>query len=204
MGRKSLAKERRAEILEAFYRCLARGGLENASTRQIAKEAGVQPSILHHYFKDREEMIEELVKNVVDKIAVSYLEEIGRYKNPKTRFNKAVEFLFGPELINNEHSSFFYDCWAEAKRNNRIRGSFAMLYKLFREAIINLLIETNKAAGLSPGQVRELANIVIAIQDGVSLQWDMEPEEVDLKKMARLTKRLVELYIADTIKDGGK
>jgi len=85
-----MAKQRRAQIIDAFYRCIKRDGLQNASTRRIAEEAGVKPSILHHYFKDRDEMIEELVKNVVDDLTTRYSAEISRYKSPKTRFNKGV------------------------------------------------------------------------------------------------------------------
>lgn len=200
MGRKSLANERRAQIIDAFYRCVVRDGLQNASTRQIAQEAGVQPSILHHYFKDRAEMIEELVKRIVDQNTERYLAEINRHKDPAKRFNKAIEFLFGPDMIHDEQGALFYDCWAEAKRNERVRESFSMLYRKFRKAIVNLLIETNTSAGLSPAQIKELANMIIAFQDGVSLQWDMDPSNVSLKKASRLTKDLIELYVKDKAK----
>ena len=197
MGRKSLATQRRAQIIQAFYRCITRNGLHNASTRRIAEEAGVQPSILHHYFKDRNEMIEELVKSTVDKIAARYTTEIERHKNPKTRFNRGIDFLFGPDMINDENFGFFYDCWAQAGRNEKVRESFTMLYRRFREAMINLLVETNKSAGLSSAQVKELATMIVAIQDGVSIQWDMDRRNVDLKKMSRMTKRLIELYVEE-------
>ena len=196
MGRKSLAQQRRAQIIEAFYRCIVRDGLQKASTREVAKEAGVQTSILHHYFKDRDEMIEELVKNIVDEIATRYVPEIRRYKSPRTRFNKAIEFLFGPAMINEEHAGFFYDCWAEAKRNDKVRESFAKLYRRFHRTIVDLLVETGRASGLSHAEVSELASMVIAIQDGISLQWEMDPQNVSLKSMSRMTKRLIELYIA--------
>ena len=197
MGRKSLAKQRRAQIIDAFYRCIKRDGLQNASTRRIAEEAGVKPSILHHYFKDRDEMVEELVKRVVDDMTARYAAEISRYKNPKTRFNKGVEFLFGPEMISGDEFGFFYDCWAEARSNERVRDSFTMLYGRFRDAIVNLLIETDKSARLSPAQIKELATMLVAIQDGISIQWDMDRKNVSLKKMTRMTKRLIELYIED-------
>jgi AcrR family transcriptional regulator len=197
MGRKSLAKERRAQIIDAFYRSIKKHGLHGASTRRIAEEAGVQPSILHHYFKDRDEMIEELVASIVENMSERYLAEIDRYKNPETRFNKAVNFLFGPEMISDDDFGFFYDCWAEARRNKRVRQSFTKLYHYFRSAIINLLARTNKSIGLSPAQVKELATMVVAMQDGVSIQWDMDRRNVNLKKMARLTKQLIELYTED-------
>lgn len=197
MGRKSLAKERRAQIIDAFYRCIKTHGLHGASTRLIAEEAGVQPSILHHYFKDRDEMIEELVASVVESLSARYLAEIDRHKNPKTRFSKAIDFLFGPEMISDVDFAFFYDCWAEARRNEKVRHSFSKLYGRFRGAIMDLLIETNKSVRLSPAQVKELATMIVAIQDGVSIQWDMDRENVSLKKMSRMTKRLIELYLEE-------
>jgi AcrR family transcriptional regulator len=53
MGRKSMEDERRAQILEGFYTCAVREGLGNASMKKIAVEAGVQTSLLYHYFSNR-------------------------------------------------------------------------------------------------------------------------------------------------------
>jgi hypothetical protein len=100
-------------------------------------------------------------------------------------------------MVNDAHAIFFYDSWAEAKRNERVRGSFKMLYNRFRKAIMDLLMETWKDSGLSPEDMEDLASMIMAIQDGVSLQWDMDPDNVSLKKMSRMTKQLIELYIED-------
>ncbi len=197
MGRKSLKEQRRAQIIEAFSRCVAKSGLQRASIREIAKEAGVQTSIIHHYFKDRDDMIEEFVRNIAGEVFARYRSETRRHKNPQTRFNKAFEFLFGPDMINDEHATFFYDSWAEANRNRKVRESFVTLYSRFREAIMTLMVETGKSQGLTPAEIHELATVVIAIQDGISLQWDMDRENVALDRMARLTKRMIELYIED-------
>jgi AcrR family transcriptional regulator len=197
MGRKSLAKERRAQIIDAFYQCIKKYGLHGASTRRIAEEAGVQPSILHHYFKDRDEMIEELVSSIVESTSERYLAEMNRHKNPATKFTKTVDFLFGPEMMNDDEFVFFYDCWAEARQNEKVRQSFSKLYHSFRAGIIELLARTNKSVGMSPAQIRELATMVVSIQDGVSIQWDMDRKNVNLKKMSRMTKQLIELYVED-------
>ncbi len=195
MGRKSLAAQRRAEIIDAFYRCVTMNGLQNSSMREIAKEARMQPSMLHHYFKDRDEMIGELVKKIVDDLTARYSREIERYKNPQRRFDKAVEFLFGPEMVNDEHAGFFYDSWAEARKNETVRESYAKLYRRFRQAIIDLLVDTGKASGLSPSEQKELASLVIAIQDGASLQWDLDRDAVPLRRMSKLTKEVIGAYV---------
>jgi len=195
MGRKSLAKERRAEIIEALYRCIVRGGLQKASTRAIAKEAGIQQSMLLHYFKTRDEIIEELVDKFVDDLSASYTAELQKHKNPKTRFNRGIDFLFGQEVIDEDQSCFFYNCWAEAKGNPRISEAFTRLYRRYRRGILELLVETGMTSGLSSKEAEDLASMIVAIQDGVDLQWDMDREKVNLKRMSRLTKDFIEFYL---------
>ena len=65
MGRRSLAVQRKQEILEAFGRCVARFGLEGSSLEKIAEEAGVRRSILRHYIGNRDELIVQLAEKVV-------------------------------------------------------------------------------------------------------------------------------------------
>ena len=62
MGRKSMADENRLKIVQAFYKCVVNEGFAKSSIRKVAKEAGVLPSTLHHYFKDRNEMIFKTVE----------------------------------------------------------------------------------------------------------------------------------------------
>jgi AcrR family transcriptional regulator len=63
MGRKSLAEERRAEILAAFERCIVRYGID-VSLERIAEEAGVQRSLIRHYLGNREEVVEQLIERI--------------------------------------------------------------------------------------------------------------------------------------------
>ena len=61
MGRKSKAEERKKEILIHFYEVVKEDGFENASIAKIADRMDVNPSLLIHYFKTKEEMIVDLV-----------------------------------------------------------------------------------------------------------------------------------------------
>lgn len=74
MGRKSIAEERRQEILDAFERCIAQYGLEGSSLEQIADEAGVKRSIIRHYVGNRDALVEALVERVTK----SYLAQVER------------------------------------------------------------------------------------------------------------------------------
>jgi AcrR family transcriptional regulator len=54
-GRRAGSPDTRAEILEAARRQFAANGYDRATMRAIAADAGVDPSLIHHYFgtKDR-------------------------------------------------------------------------------------------------------------------------------------------------------
>lgn len=64
MGRPSVRRQRRAEIVAAFERTLSRLGVGGASISAIADEAGVAPGLVHHHFQDREDLVLELLQRI--------------------------------------------------------------------------------------------------------------------------------------------
>jgi len=194
VGRKSIAKERRAQILDAFHRCAVRSGLEKASLREVAEEAGLPVSNLHHFFKNRDEMISELVKRIVDGIIDNLRTEIQDLEDPQTRFKKTIEYLFSPKTIQLEDGSLFYDFWTSAHRSETVRQTFRKQIRDQRRVFKDILVETGKFSALSGAEMKEIANIIIALVEGSYYVMDMDGENVSPKRMARLTKRFIELY----------
>lgn len=65
MGRKSLAKKRTNQILDAFERCILKYGLEGTSMAQIAEEAGVKRPIIRHYIGNRDDVIVAMITRLM-------------------------------------------------------------------------------------------------------------------------------------------
>lgn len=57
---------RRAEIVAAFLRLVARDGIENASSRAVATELGVASGALWYYFEDFDDVLLEAFRTVFD------------------------------------------------------------------------------------------------------------------------------------------
>lgn len=51
------ADQRRAEIVDAVWRVIARDGLDQASVRSVAREAGLSVGSLRHYFGSQAELL---------------------------------------------------------------------------------------------------------------------------------------------------
>jgi len=65
MGRRSLREPRRAQLIAAFARVLARQGFAGATIAAIADEADVTPSLVHHYFTNKNELLASLVADLM-------------------------------------------------------------------------------------------------------------------------------------------
>lgn len=55
-GRRGGATESRAHILNTARRLFAEHGFEGTSLRQIAREAAVDPAMIHHFFRGKDEL----------------------------------------------------------------------------------------------------------------------------------------------------
>lgn len=186
--RKSIAEKRRTEILEAFYRCVRKYGLHRASNRKLAEEADIQLSSLHHYFKNRDEMIEELVKRVIEEDVVR-----GRaYVKQKKRLDSIIKYIFDPTVLVGRHKGVFYDFWSEAFRNEKIRETLAREIRFRREEAMKYLREAGIARGMSLAETKQVANIVLALHEGAEYLWTMDPENVSLKRITELTKGFIQ------------
>ena len=60
MRKNQNATLRKPEILESYYQILIQEGLEGASISKIAKHMDIHPSLIIHYFKNKEELFDYL------------------------------------------------------------------------------------------------------------------------------------------------
>ena len=70
------ADEKRAHIIDATWRVVAENGLDVATMRTIAAEAGCTTGMVTHYFSNKDEILEALVDQVARKSGQRLLEAI--------------------------------------------------------------------------------------------------------------------------------
>ncbi len=195
MGRKSIADERRTQIIQAFYLCVVKEGVAGASIRKIANEAQVSPSTLHHYFKDRDEIIEEAVVYFTDEIFTRFSEKITPHADASMRLSRGLEFIFSKGMINPEHTGFFLECCVAARHNSRIRDTIAQLFHRFRGAIMEHLNSMEGFARLEEGQKKLCASMIVALHEGIELQWYADPGQICLGDALTTTRALIQFFI---------
>ncbi len=90
MSRPSIANIRRAEILSAFERCIRQRGLEATTVQHVADRAGVQRTLINHYFGDKKALIAALVREIVE----TSTRQFGSSLGDDQALSDSLEYIF--------------------------------------------------------------------------------------------------------------
>ncbi|MHA7301229.1 TetR/AcrR family transcriptional regulator [Pseudarthrobacter sp. MDT1-22] len=122
------AEARRAEIVEAVFRIIAVDGLERASLREVADEAGLAVGSVRHYFAGSEELLSHSFAAVVDRITgrlTAALPAMAASKPGTGPHREAVLTLLGEFLPLDEERAVDACVWMAFKNAARIRPFLA-------------------------------------------------------------------------------
>ena len=95
MPRPSLKEERRAEILDAYGRCIARHGVEGTTLEMTADEAGLARALIRHNVGNKDDILDAFLDRF---LAASSAEADKLFESlPETeRIDVMIEWLFDP------------------------------------------------------------------------------------------------------------
>ena len=179
MGRKSNADERRAQIVWALYDCLAEQGHEKVTTKAIAARAGLPYGVIHYYFRSKEDIIADLSQALIDRY--SQMLEAKRADAPtdRTEIARAVDFVVDELIFNRSLNRVFFNLIQMAFERDRLHRVMTGLFRIYRQRMVDVL----QAAGFGT-RSQPIGTAVVALAEGFSLQWMIEPG-VFTKKQVR-------------------
>jgi len=197
MGRKSLAKVRKAEILDHFYEVLTQEGFEGASIAKIADHMGTYPGHITHYFKTKEAMLIELVTTLLDSYAkiVPGWEKI---KDPEKRMDHILKTVFSPEWSEIADNRVYYACYYLSLASREIHTLFKDFYNQFRD-ILAKEVKRYLAFNNAKNQKKDpqtIADAIIAIMSGVGIYNNI----VDDRKRVGAAGQLARQAVMDLLK----
>ncbi|CAM2070517.1 TetR/AcrR family transcriptional regulator [Sulfidibacter corallicola] len=140
MGRKSLAVERRTQILDAFQRCILKHGLEKSSLERIAAEAGVKHTIIRHYIGNRDQLLNALIDRFTEHYLAHFQEALSR-ATETAAVEALLQFLFLPaeEDQTREEEAIFSELLALAERDARVMDEVKRIYKAVEKSFREVL-----------------------------------------------------------------
>ncbi|MEN7547213.1 TetR family transcriptional regulator [Rapidithrix thailandica] len=185
MGRKSLKEIRQKEILQVFYQVAQEEGLENTSFAKIASKMDINPSLIIHYFKSREDMILALIDFIVDQYKSIYQVNHHKSKKPLDQLLGVIDNIFSREWNMLFADSVFYSCFALIFRNEIIRQKYKELHEFLRGSLAVYIQQCNEEGSLSIKDAHHSADLIFLLSDGAYYYLSMidDPKEYQDKLM---------------------
>ena len=162
--------ERREELARAAVRAIDRLGLEGATMREIAREAGFSTGVLGHYFESKDDIVlmalRFMMRGTLGRLAVISSELRGL----KAAHEMAAELL-PLDARRAKENRVWAVYWAQALTSPRLRREYQKNDALLRGFLRNVLQEAIDDGELAPSVDAALeANRLLALSDGVSVQ----------------------------------
>jgi len=195
IGRVSLARERRQQIVEAYYRSILKHGIEGSSIVEIAAEADLAPSMITHYFRSKDEMAMEFTRHVLQKYENRYLAEREQIADPWERLETVVRIMFSDQFIDQEMLRVFHAIIYRSSRSTEVRETLKAMYEGYFADLKGILIQAAGPEYLSAEEGERLAVMLVAFQDGMHGHWLMNPTKADPSMPQELLLTILRRYL---------
>lgn len=181
------ASDRRAELLEAAIRVMARDGVAKATTRAIVNEADMTLGAFHYCFESRAQLLELVTETLTER----YVAEVRGLFAPHKQIRDSVldslhAFWKGFEANPGEHQ-ISYELTQYALRNAGFENVAKRQYEIFLRAFASLLELAADSAGIEwTVPVPVLARYVQSVIDGLNVSWLVDRNSDDCQAALEL------------------
>jgi AcrR family transcriptional regulator len=182
---------RREEIEAAALRIVCKKGFPATSLRLVAREAKVPLSILHYYFKDKNELMQCVVQRLFDGL----LRMLGQIRNSESDPVRRIERLLETYLTRTteewQASLAFIEYWAACVRAGTVNRFYTQVQFRYSEPMAEALRE---AGAEDP---KGLALALLALMTGYdTFYWSKPADPAERARFLEFAQTMVRHAIA--------
>jgi AcrR family transcriptional regulator len=161
---------RRSQIVRAAAAVLGRQGYAETSLKDVAREAGVAPGLLHYYFESKEELLLEVVTVTERQMVANWKAVVEAVDDPLERIVTGLDHAEARCAEQPEFFRLLLDLYTVSLSSPALRTRCA---RLRAHLIDEIEIELRQVLGRLPAYSlvtpRELAGAVLSAIDGIAL-----------------------------------
>jgi AcrR family transcriptional regulator len=169
MRKNKSAALRKPDILESYYQVLIKEGLEGASISKIANRIGIHPSLIIHYFKNKENLKLELVELLIEKYESPAMIDVDHIVDDEERFNTLIDVLFSYQWSRTVDPGVHFGFYYLSLRNERIHARFSVMFKWLRDYLSEKLIDFNAKGVIKVKDEIKAADFLVTLMEGLEI-----------------------------------
>ncbi|MEJ2660234.1 MAG: TetR/AcrR family transcriptional regulator, partial [Desulfobacteraceae bacterium] len=168
MGRKNQsAALRKPDILESYYQVLIQEGLEGASISKIADRIGIHPSLIIHYFQNKENLKLELVDLLIEKYESPAMIDFDHVEDDEQRFAALIDMLFSFKWSRTVDPSVHFAFYYLSLRDEKIHERFRVMFRWLRNYLCKQLADFNRKGIIRVTNAEIAAVYMVTMMEGL-------------------------------------
>lgn len=191
MSKADVAAERKDQIVRATVDCISKFGYHNFSMQDVARTAGVSKGIIHYYFLNKDELMMSVLDKVAGDIEQVLQSDMANISDPFQKMEIFVNVCFDVVRSTREYYQVNMDFWTQINQKDEVREVIARHYAKFRETaadVVRVGVAAKKFRSVDPAQY---GSYIIAVIDGLSLQWLFDNQVFDYDQMVKVASEQI-------------
>jgi len=90
---------RRRQLIEATIAALHEDGMADATVSRISARAGVSAGIVHHYFENKDDLLEAALRALAEDLRRAVVRRLKRASEPRDRLRVVIDGWLAPEQL---------------------------------------------------------------------------------------------------------
>lgn len=120
MALTKISEIRRRELRRAAVEVMRREGAAGTTLEKVAQQAGASKGIVLHYFRNKQELFEEAMREANADLREDVVRRLGAARTPYERIWAIVEANLGDEVFRQPHGHAWLSLCAEAPREPQL------------------------------------------------------------------------------------
>lgn len=178
---------RRQELLDATWEVVAGEGVEAATLRRIAEQAGCTTGLITHYFESKEEVLVAALRRVHTAAGERMVKELQDRSGLAGLRAVLLEALPLDEARQVEWKVWIA-FWGNASTSSELQVEQHRRYAEWRALLTGVLRESRRNGELQTGEldIARLVDQIVILIDGLGLQAILDPEHLPPRRLRAL------------------
>lgn len=185
---------RRVELIDAAHRIFLREGLKGLTTTKICAEAGMSQGILTYYFRDKEEVLFEMVRMNNRVLADAIVVHLRAATNGWERLIALIDGNFPARHYDRPTARAWISLYSEAAHNERYARLVRPYYRRLRSNIAAILKPV-----MAAGEIDHFVRGFAAMIDGLWLRRGHSETDMWLDEARLLLVEYVEKMLGPEV-----
>ena len=183
MPKLGMAPIRRRQLVEAAIAAIHEHGFANATVARIAAQAGISAGMVHHYFKDKDELLFATMRHLLAELRADAVARLSGTADPCQRIRAIIDACFGDSQFEERVFSAWLALYGNARQSPRLMNILSLYHRRRRSSLLHDLRRI-----VSEADALRLADGIAAMIDGLWLRYALTGKPANPETPRALTR----------------